>query len=115
MFDLLSQLLALGIDDDIFGPTIKDAADIYTVPIPDNRTALQLKIKREKLDLPIFREPEQTDEGYRTSGRVPLKARTWARYLKRIGKKAGQKENLTQKEVRRGAINAINSMAPWSR
>ncbi|KAL4870407.1 hypothetical protein BDV12DRAFT_184431 [Aspergillus spectabilis] len=96
LFDLLSQLLALGIDNNIFVATIRDVADIYT------------------LDLPIFREPEHTDEGYRMSDLVLLKARTWARYIKRIGKKTGQKENLTQKEVRRGAINAINNQAPAS-
>lgn len=104
--------MALGIDDDIFVATIRDVADIYTVPIPRHRRAIQLKIKRKKLDLPIFREPEHTDEGYRTSDLLSLKARTWARYIKRIGKKTGQEANLTQKEVRRGAINAINSMAP---
>ncbi|KAL2859811.1 uncharacterized protein BJX67DRAFT_386620 [Aspergillus lucknowensis] len=114
LFDLLSQLLALGIDDDIFVATIRDVADIYTVPLPRHRRGIRLKIKRDKLDLPIFREPERTDEGYRTSILVALKARTWARYIKRIGKKTGQEENLTQKEVRRGAINAINNRAPAS-
>jgi hypothetical protein len=112
LFDLLSQLLALGIDENIFVATIRDVADIYTVPIPHHRRAIHLKIKQKKLDLPIFREPEHTDEGYRTSDLVSLKARTWARYIKKIGKKTGQKENLTQKEVRRGAINATNSMGP---
>ncbi|KAL4801676.1 hypothetical protein BDV18DRAFT_167246 [Aspergillus unguis] len=113
-FDLLSQLLSLGIDDKIFEANIRDEADIYTVPIPGHRKGIQLKIKGKKLDLPIFREPELTDKGYRTSDKTPLKARTWARYIKRIGKKAGQKENLTQKEVRRGVINAINNQAPAS-
>lgn len=32
--DLLAQLLALGLYDDIFMATIEDVADIYTVPIP---------------------------------------------------------------------------------
>ncbi|KAL6229872.1 hypothetical protein BDW75DRAFT_249195 [Aspergillus navahoensis] len=114
LFDLLSQLVALGIDDDIFECTIKDVADIYTAPIPPHRRGIQMKIKRDKLDIPIFREPRDTDEGYCTSKEVPLKARTWARYIKRIGMKAGQKENLTQKVVRRGAINAINNQAPAS-
>ncbi|KAL2801601.1 hypothetical protein BJX63DRAFT_438656 [Aspergillus granulosus] len=114
LFDLLSQLLALGLDDDIFVATIRDVADIYTVPIPSHRRGIRLKIKRKKLDLPVFREPERTDNGYRTSKLTALKARTWGRYMKRIGKKTGQEENLTQKEVRRGAINAINNQAPAS-
>ncbi|EAW15091.1 uncharacterized protein ACLA_057470 [Aspergillus clavatus NRRL 1] len=113
-FDLLSQLLALGIDDDIFVATIRDVADIYTVPLPRHRRGILLKIKRDMLDLPIFREPERTDEGYRTSVLLALRARAWARYIKKIGRKTGQEENLTQKEVRRGAINAINNRAPAS-
>ncbi|KAL5332626.1 hypothetical protein BJX70DRAFT_407209 [Aspergillus crustosus] len=112
LFNLLSQLLALGIDNNIFVAIIRDVADIYTVPISHHQRAIHLKIKQKTLDLPIFREPEHTNKGYRTSDLVLLKARTWARYIKRIGKKTGQKENLTQKEVRRGAINAINNQAP---
>ncbi|KAH8691874.1 hypothetical protein BGW36DRAFT_400040 [Talaromyces proteolyticus] len=112
LFDLLSQLFALGLDDDIFKADIRDEADIYTVPIPSHRKALQLKIKREKLDIPVFREPERTEDGYRTSEKTPLKRSTFARYLKRIGLITGEKTGLTQKWVRRGGINAINENAP---
>ena len=82
IFDLLSQLLSLAIDDGIFVVTIKDEADIYTVPIPSHRRGIQMKIKKEKLDIPIFREPEHTAEGYRTSDTQPLKSRTWSRIIK---------------------------------
>ncbi|KAI9041917.1 uncharacterized protein KD926_006254 [Aspergillus affinis] len=114
IFDLLSQLMALAIDDDIFAATIKDVTDIYTVPIPAHRRGIQMKIKKEKLDIPIFREPEHTDDGYRTSDSQPLKSRTWSRILKRLRIRAGQAHNLTQKVLRRGGINAINSQAPSS-
>ncbi|KAL4891317.1 hypothetical protein BDV59DRAFT_66820 [Aspergillus ambiguus] len=114
IFDLLSQLLSLAIHDDIFVATIKDESHIYTAPIPSHRKGIQLKIKREKLDIPIFREPEDTPEGYRTSDEQPLKSRTWSRYIKRIGVLNGQKHNLTQKVFRRGGINAINNNAPSS-
>ncbi|BCR96735.1 uncharacterized protein AKAW2_30054A [Aspergillus luchuensis] len=114
IFDLLGQLMALAIDDDIFVATMKDVADIYTVPIPAHRRGIQMKIKRDKLDIPIFREPEHTAEGYRTSDSQPLKSRTWSRNLKRLGIRAGQAQNLTQKVLRRGGINAINNQAPSS-
>ncbi|ODM15441.1 hypothetical protein SI65_09044 [Aspergillus cristatus] len=90
IFDLLSQLLSLAIDDGIFLATIKDEADIYTVPIPSHC------------------------RGYRTSNSQPLKSRTWSRIIKRIGIRAGQAQNLTQKVLRRGAIDAINNRAPSS-
>lgn len=109
IFDLLSQLLALALHDGIFAATIKDVAHIYTVPIPPHRKGIHLKIKKEKLDIPIFREPEHTPEGYRTSDDQPLKSRTWSRNIKRIGVRNGQELNLTQKVLRRGGINAINS------
>ncbi|KAE8139909.1 hypothetical protein BDV38DRAFT_269677 [Aspergillus pseudotamarii] len=114
IFDLLSQLLALALHDDIFAATIKDVSHIYTAPIPDHRKGIQLKIKRETLDIPVFREPEHTPEGYRTSDLRPLKSRTWSRIIKRIGVRSGQRHNLTQKVLRRGGRNAINNTAPSS-
>ncbi|KAI2868214.1 hypothetical protein CBS76997_9684 [Aspergillus niger] len=54
IFDMLSQLLALAIHDDIFEATIQDVFYIYTVLIPDHRKGIQLKIKREKLDVSVF-------------------------------------------------------------
>lgn len=110
IFDLLSQLLSLAWHDGIFAPEIRDVEDIYTLQIPSHRRGLHLKVKREWLDKPIFREPERTPEGYRTSDSIPLKAQTWNRNLKRTGEKSGEEDNLTQKVLRRGGINSINSM-----
>lgn len=64
LFNLLSQLLALAWDDNIFMANFKNIKDIYTYPIPLHRRGMHLKIKREGLDVLIFREPERTDEGY---------------------------------------------------
>jgi hypothetical protein len=112
IFDLLSQLLSLAWDDGIFAANFKDIEDIYTFPIPSHRRGMHLKIKRECLDIPIFREPEWTSEGYRTSASIPLKAATWSRYVKRTGEQSGEEKTLTHKVLRRGGINAINSMIP---
>jgi hypothetical protein len=107
--DLLGQLVAMAFHDKIFVAEFKDIEEIYLQNIPSHRRGLELKVKRSKLDTPIFREPERSDCGYRTSLTVPLKARTWSRYQKRLGEKGGSKESLTQKVWRRGTINAINS------
>ncbi|KAF7592473.1 hypothetical protein BBP40_000208 [Aspergillus hancockii] len=109
IFDLLAQLLALAWHDEIFAPNFRDIEDIYTHPIPSHRLGMHLKIKRECLDIPIFREPELTPEGYQTSKSIPLKAATWSRYLKRIGEQSGEEKSLSHKVLRRGGINAINS------
>ena len=111
IFDLLSQLLSLAWHDGIFAPEIRDIEDIYTHPILSYRRGMHLKVKRKWLDKPIFREPERISEGYRISDSISLKTQTWNRNLKRTGKKSGEEDNLTQKVLRRGGINAINSMA----
>lgn len=59
--------MALAIDDDIFVAIIKNMADIYTVFISAHRRDIQIKIKRDKLDILIFREPKCTAEGYQIS------------------------------------------------
>ncbi|KAE8386950.1 hypothetical protein BDV23DRAFT_196100 [Aspergillus alliaceus] len=114
IFDLLSQLLALAWHDRIFAADHRDVEDIYTFPIPPHRRGMKLKVKSEYLDKPIFREPEHTSDGYRTSDSQPLKSQTWSRNLKRTGEKSGEEQNLTQKVLRRGGINAINNKAPAS-
>lgn len=64
--DLLAQLLALGLYDDIFMATIEDVADIYTVPIPAHWKGIQLKIKRQ-IGYSHFLGA-WTHKGYQTSG-----------------------------------------------
>lgn len=65
----------MAMHDDVFVANIEDIEQIYSAEIPYHRRGLQLKIKREKLDLPIFREPEHSDKGYPTSDVDPLEAR----------------------------------------
>jgi Protein of unknown function (DUF3435) len=98
--------------EDVFAPEFCDVQRIYSTKIPPHKRGMQVKIKREKLDLSIFRQPERSANGYRTSATTPLKASTWSRYLIKVGLAAGLKRNLTHYVFRRGLINAINSMNP---
>lgn len=111
LFDLLGQLLTAAMHDNVFEAEIEDVEQIYTATFPGHKRCMQLKIKGDKLDLPIFREPIRSEEGYRTSKEQPLKARRWRRYLRRLGFKGGLEEDLGQKHLRRGAINSNNSMS----
>ena len=101
-------------DTDIFNTDNKDIKRIYQADIPYYKKGMQLKIKRNKLDMPIFREPERSAKGYRISDYKSFKIRTWNRNVKRLKIKASLEENLTQKVLRRGTINAINSMNPFT-
>ncbi|QSS56097.1 hypothetical protein I7I53_04204 [Histoplasma capsulatum var. duboisii H88] len=114
LLDLLGHFLSIAIDDKIFTPEFEKLEDIYWYPIPSHLGGMNLKIKAEMLDVPVFRQPERTGSGYRTSERTPLKGSTWSSYLKHLGLMAGLKYGLTQYVWRRSLINAINNKAPSS-
>lgn len=94
--------------DRIFVAEFRNLDDIYWHEISADKGGMELKVKREKLDIPIFRQPERTDTGYRTSDTMPLKASTWARILREIGKLMGLLISLTQYYFRRTVINILN-------
>ncbi|KAL2377056.1 hypothetical protein RJZ90_007043 [Blastomyces dermatitidis] len=114
LLDLLGHLLSMAIDDEIFAPEFKKLEDIYWYLITSHLSGMNLKIKAEMLDLLVFRQPERTGNGYRTSERTPLKGSTWSGYLKYLGLVAGLKYGLTQYVWRRSLINTINNKAPSS-
>ncbi|KAG5296486.1 hypothetical protein I7I50_09670 [Histoplasma capsulatum G186AR] len=114
LLDLLGHFLSMAINDEIFAPEFEKLEDIYWYPIPLHLGGMNLKIKAEMLDVPVFRQPERTGSGYRTSERTPLKGSTWSGYLKHLGLMAGLKYGLTQYVWRRSLINTINNKAPSS-
>ncbi|KAF3492431.1 uncharacterized protein GIQ15_01948 [Arthroderma uncinatum] len=108
LFDLLGQLFSMAFKDEVFEVAFRKLEDIYWHEIPNHRPGMQLKMKREKLDLPTFRNPEQTENGYCTSSKMALKATTFSRDLKGLGFAAGLKCSFGQYRIRRLAINALN-------
>ena len=67
--------------DNIFDADFACLDDIYWHEIPAYKDGMELKVKGEKLDIPILQEPECTGTGYQTSDKIPLKVSTWARIL----------------------------------
>jgi hypothetical protein len=112
LFDLLGHFLSMAIHDKIFAADFQKLENIYWHEIPPHKPSMELKIGKEYLDLPVFRQPEQTSKGYRTSETSPLKSSTWANNLSKLGLVAGLKDNLTQYAFRRSLINIINSKSP---
>jgi hypothetical protein len=90
----------------------KNISNVYQAKIPKHKRSMTLKIKRDKLDVPIFRQPERSENGYRISPDKPLKPGTWNRYLNRVGEKARFKQNFSHYCIRRAVLNAVNSMEP---
>jgi hypothetical protein len=50
----------MGIHDNIFAPEFKEFQNIYWAAIPSHKLGMQVKIKRKKLNLPVFRQPERS-------------------------------------------------------
>ncbi len=110
LFCLLDHLLSLALIDKAFeAESAHDIKNIFWVKMPPSKQSLTLKWKREVLDLPVLREPMRGSEGSGTSPTKPLRANTFARNLKRTGRKAGLQGNLGQKYLRRGLLNVVNS------
>jgi hypothetical protein len=67
--------------DNIFNIDIKnidnkDIERIYRAEILYYKKDIQLKIKRDKLNIPIFRKPKRSAKEYRTLNNKPFKVRT---------------------------------------
>ena len=110
LFCLLDHLLALALDDEAFqAESALYIENIFRVKIPPGKHSLALKWKRGMLDLPVLREPMRGAEGFGTSPTKPLRASTFARNLRRLGRVVGLQGNLGQKYFRRGLLNVVNS------
>lgn len=107
---LLDHLLHMALYDDVFAAeSLRDVSNIFRAKIPSGKKCLQLKMKRNALDIPVFREPGRAGDGYRTSPTKPLRSSTWLRYLRRLGRNSGLENSFTQYCARRGLVNAVNS------
>ena len=85
---------------------------MFWVKIPPGKKSLTLKWKRRALDRPVFREPLRGVGESGTSSTEPLRASTWIRYLKRLGRTAGFQHSFTQYGLRRGLLNVVNRTSP---
>jgi len=90
---------------------MQDVGNIYRIQIPAGKKSITLKWKSSMLDIPIFRQPKSSVNGYGTSATEPLRSTTWIRYTKRLGLKSGLEHSFTQYVVRRGLCNAVNSIS----
>ena len=100
--------------DNVFvAESVRNISHIFGAKVPSGKRSLQLKMKRKVLDIPVFREPGRTADGYRTSPTQPLRSGTWLRYLRRLGRNSGLEQSFTQYCARRGLVNAVNSKSAF--
>ena len=103
-------LLALALHDDIFtAESLQTVRNIFQARIPSGRESLQLKIKRNASDVPVFCAPGRATNSFRTSPTEPLHSSIRLRYLTELGRRCGLERPFTQYCARRGLVNAVNS------
>ncbi|WEW55056.1 hypothetical protein PRK78_000484 [Emydomyces testavorans] len=76
IFDLLGNLVIMALEDEVFAAKFKCLENIYWQPILPHQCGMAVKIKADKLDMPVFWEPEQTANGLHTSKTKSLKGST---------------------------------------
>ena len=99
MFCLVDYMISLILFDDAFeAESAKNVRNIFNTDIPEGKSSLVLKWKREALDRPVFTEPARDDEEETRSKPRPMLARTWSNYLRRLGREAGLQHGLKEKQ-----------------
>ncbi len=107
-------MLALALSDGAFETsTMQDVDQIMRAQVPTHKNSLTLRWKDSMLNIPVLRQATRSMDGIRTSPDQPLTASASSRYLKRLGEATGFEHTLSHYAVRRGAGNAIDSMATF--
>ncbi|EEP82143.1 predicted protein [Uncinocarpus reesii 1704] len=114
IFDLLAHLVAMAFYDEALDAESTSLEDIYWHPIPSHCHGMAVKIKGDKLDIPVFREPEKTKDGYRTSKTEPLKGTTWHQFLKHAALILELAICFSHYVLRRTLLNTVNNKIPAS-
>jgi hypothetical protein len=100
-------MIIIGILDDAFDANIKSVDDIYRVRVKQPRRSYEFRWKKEKMDIPIFRQAVMTAAGVRTSETMAFRYHTYLYYLQRLGINAGFMQLLISYMIRRGAGESV--------
>ena len=94
---LLDHLLYLAVYDDVLvSPKLRTVDNVFGTIVPPWKNSLQLKIKRETFDLPVFRELSRIVGRKGIRQVTALLSSTWLRYLQRLGRSYGLERPFTQ-------------------
>ncbi|KAK4223504.1 hypothetical protein QBC38DRAFT_425312 [Podospora fimiseda] len=103
-------MIAIAILDDAFDSDIRSVDDLYQVRMPTDRRSLEFTWKRQMLNVPVFRQPDNKST-FGTSLNQPIRYNTYIEYLKRLGIGCGFMQLLNTYMIRRGAGEAIEAVA----
>ena len=101
-------MITLALLDEAFRADIHSVHDFYQIRVPPTRNSIEFDWKKEKQDIPIFRQAVPAGDGtIRTSGTEALRYHTYLYYLQRLGLTTGFMQILTPYAIRRGAGEAV--------
>ena len=109
VFDVIALVLAMAILDDAFLPSIRLVEDIFKTRVSLPRRSLKLDFKKDKLNVPICRQPVSTSSGMTTDHIKPLKYQTYLYFLQRLSLAVGMIRAMKPYDLRRGTGEAVDS------
>lgn len=113
-FDIVMLVVAMAFLDGAFESKIRSIEDIFASRVESPRHSLQLRFVKEKLNLPICRQPISTHCGISTHEIKPLKYHTYLYYLERLSLAVGMPRAMKPYDLRRGTGEAVESKFPYN-
>ncbi|KAG0161261.1 hypothetical protein PDIDSM_8795 [Penicillium digitatum] len=108
-FDIVMLVVAMAFLDGAFESKIRSIEDIFASRVEPPRYSLQLRFVKEKLNVPICRQPISTHCGISTHEIKPLKYHTYLYYLERLSFAVGIPRAMKPYDLRRGTGEAVES------
>jgi Protein of unknown function (DUF3435). len=109
VFDVIVLVLAMAILDDALLANIRSVEDIFKTRVSLPRRSLRLDFKKDKLNVPICRQPVSTSSGMTTDHIKPLKYHTYLYFLQRLSLAVGMIRAMKPYDLRRGTGEAVDS------
>ncbi len=107
---LFNHLLFMALHNDIFvAKSVRNVSHIFSVKVPSEKKCLQLKMKHNILNIPIFHEPERAVSEYHTLSMQSLWSATWLHYLWWLSHNFKLKQFFTQYCAQHDLVNVVNS------
>lgn len=104
-------MIVLGMHDNAFELEFTSVEQLFSLRVDPRRKSMRLRWKKSWEDRPLFRQAVPTVDGVRTSEKEPLRYHTFLYYIQRLGFMAGLMRILNPYNIRRGAGEAVDSVA----
>ncbi len=108
IYDPLIPIMALAFADGAFRNDIKDPEGMYKHVVPPNSDRLRILWKDEWRKRPVFRDVEDSEQGFRVALDKALPYPKERRHLLRLGRSIGLAKALEWYDFRRGSGKKLN-------